>query len=188
MTTNRSRLAFWVLLSVLSVPAVASDLSYTFGELRLVDTEIGNNDGDGFRLNGSYEIGGNWLLVGGFSTLEFDGGVDLSALEAGAGYIHRHTDRLDIVGVGKLVRTEVDFPGGSDDDIGISLAGGVRGRVTPQIEGRAFLNYFNVDDTDTFFEVGGDYYFSDQVSAGLTLEFGGDADTLTFGVRWFFAE
>lgn len=165
----------------------ASELSYNYAELRFVDTEIGAADGDGLRLNGSFELTGNWLLVGGYTTLDFDGGVDTSALEFGAGYVHRYSPRMDIVGYGKLVRTEVDTPFGDDDDTGISLAGGVRGSFTPEFEGRATVNYINVDETDTFFEIGGDYYFDDQFSAGATLEFGGDADTLTLGVRWFFA-
>ena len=181
----------WALIALgisgaLSVPANASDLSYTYAELRFVDTEIGSQDGDGLRINGSFEITSNWLLVAGFTTLDFDNNVDTSALEVGAGYVYRYSPKMDIVGYGKVVRTEVDFTGGDDDDTGIALAGGVRGRITPELEGRATVNYINVDETDTFFELGGDYYFNPQFSAGATLEFGGDADSLTIGVRWFF--
>ena len=188
MTIRKRIFASLPAVLLLAGVAEASDLSYTYAELRVVDSEIGNADGDGLRLNGSLDLGNNWLLVGGYTTLDFDGNVDTSALEVGAGYVHRYSPRMDIVGYGKIVRAEVDFPGGSDDDTGFSLAGGVRGSITEQLEGRATVNYFNVDDSDTFFELGGDYYFTDQVSAGLSLEFGGDADTLTVGVRWFFSE
>ena len=185
---NRNALVFSVLVAAAAaLPAQATELSYNYAELRFVDTEIGSADGDGLRLNGSFEMTEEWLLVGGYTTLDFDGNVDTSALEIGAGYVHRYSPRLDIVGYGKLVRTTVDFTGGDDDDTGISLAGGVRGTFTPDFEGRATINYFNVDETDTFFEVGADYYITPQFSAGGTLEFGGDADTLTLGVRWFFA-
>lgn len=174
------------LLSLFAVSANASDLSYNYAELRFVDTEINSVDGDGFRLNGSFELTGNWLLVGGYSTLDFDS-ADLSSLEIGGGYVHRYNQQMDFVGYAKLVRAEVDVNGGgSDDDTGIALAGGVRGTFAPQFEGRALLNYVNVDETDTYFEVGADYYFNEQFSAGATLEFGGDADSLTIGVRWFF--
>ncbi len=185
---NRNALVFSILAAAATaIPAEATELSYNYVELRFVDTEIGSADGDGLRLNGSFEMTEEWLLVGGYTNLDFDGNVETSALEIGAGYVHRYSPRLDIVGYGKLVRAEVDFTGGDDDDTGISLAGGVRGTFTPQFEGRATINYFNVDETDTFFEVGADYYITDQFSAGGTLEFGGDADTLTLGVRWFFA-
>lgn len=185
------RIRAWALVIVgcccsFGVPAIASDLSYTYAELRFVDTEIGNQDGDGLRVAGSFELTGNWLLVAGFTTLDFDGNVDTSALEVGAGYVYRYHPKFDIVGYGKIVRTEVDFTGGDDDDTGISLAGGIRGRFTPELEGRATVNYINVENTDTFFELGADYYFNRQFSAGATLEFGGDADALTLGVRWFF--
>lgn len=168
------------------VPAAASDLSYNYAELRFVDTEIGSQDGDGLRVAGSFEISQNWLVVAGITALDFDNSVDTTALEIGAGYVHRYNPNLDIVGYAKVVRTDVDFPGGDDNDTGIALAGGVRGRITPQFEGRATVNYFNVDETDTFFELGGDFYITSQFSAGATLEFGGDADSLTLGVRWFF--
>ena len=185
--TNRILVIFFILSGLLGgLRAEASDLSYTYAELRFVNTEIGNADGDGLRLNGSFELNQNWLLVGGFTALDFDGDVDTSTLEAGVGYVHPYNEGWDIVGYGKLVRTEVDTPFGDGDDTGFSLGGGVRGSVTPQFEARASINYFDVADSDTFFEIGGDYYFTEQVSAGLTLDFGGDADTLTFGVRWFF--
>lgn len=186
MTIRISATAFAIVLASLSTATHATDLSYTYAELRFVDTEIGSQDGDGLRINGSFELNSNWVLVGGFTTLDFDGDVDSTTLEAGAGYIHRYSPKLDLVGYGKVVHTEVDFNGGDADDTGISLAAGVRGLFTPQFEGRATVNYINVDDTDTFFEVGGDYHFNQQFSAGASIDFGGDADTLTIGVRWFF--
>lgn len=171
-----------------TAPATASDLDYNYAELRFVDTEIGSADGDGLRLAGSFELQDNWLLVADFSALDFDGGVDLTTFAVGAGYVHRYTEKLDIVGYAKLIRASIDTPFGDDDENGFSVAGGVRGSVTPQIEARALLTHINIDDSDTFIEVGGDYYFNKQFSAGATLEFAGDADTLTLGVRWFFGQ
>lgn len=168
------------------LPAAASDLSYNFAELRFVNTDIGNQDGDGLRVAGSFEISQNWLVVGGFTSVDFNNNVDTSTLEIGAGYVHRYNPSLDIIGYAKVVRSEVDFTGGDNSDTGIALAGGVRGRFTPKFEGRATVNYINVIETDTYFELGGDFYITNQFSAGATLEFGGDADTLSLGIRWFF--
>lgn len=173
-------------LAAASMPASATDLSYDYAELRFVNTEIGSADGDGLKLGGSYEINPNWLILGSYSMLDFDGNVDTTALEIGGGYVHRYNQQIDFVGTIRVVRATVDFQGGDDDETGFALSGGIRGRITPNLEGRASINYFNVDETDTFFELGGDYYFNDQFSAGATLEAGGDADTLTLGVRWFF--
>lgn len=182
----RIALAQSTILVLLSLTANASDLSYTYAELRFVDTEIGNLDGDGLRFGGSYELNHNWLLVGGFTTLDFDANVDTSALEVGVGYVNRYDPKFDLVAYGKIVRAEVEVGNADVDDTGISLAGGIRGRFSPEFEGRATVNYVNVDNSDTFFELGGDYHFSPAFSAGATLEFGGDADSLTIGARWFF--
>ena len=166
--------------------AQAAELEYTYLELRVVDTEIGNLDGTGLRLNGSFNITDQWLLVGGVSTTDFDSNIDVTTLEIGAGYVYRYRQNLDLVGYGKVVNVDSDFPGGDADDTGISLAGGLRGLFTPQLEGRATVNYVNIDDADTFLEFGGDYHFTPAFSAGLTLEVGGDADSVTIGARWFF--
>ena len=167
-------------------PAQATELSYDYVELRFVDTEIGNLDGDGLRFAGSYQISGNWLLVGGFSSLDFDNDVDSTTFDIGAGYVYRYRPEFDLVGYARVVHTEVDAGPFEEDDTGIALAGGVRGLFTPAFEGRATVNYINVDDSDTFFEFGADYHFNPQFSAGATLDVGGDADSLTIGVRWFF--
>ena len=167
-------------------PTQATELSYDYVELRFVDTEIGNLDGDGLRLAGSYQISGNWLLVGGFSSLDFDNDVDTTTFDIGAGYVYRYRPEFDLVGYARFVHTEVDAGPFEEDDTGIALAGGVRGLFTPAFEGRATVNYINVDDSDTFFEFGADYHFNPQFSAGATLDVGGDADSLTIGVRWFF--
>lgn len=182
------RFQFLTLSAVLlaaSLTANASDLDYSYAELRIVDTEVGSADGDGLRLNGSYEITREWLLVGGYTTLDFDG-ADLDTFEIGAGYVYPFQDNWDLVSYAKIVHADVDSGGFSDDETGFSLAGGFRGLFTPQFEGRATINYIDLDDSDTFFEIGGDYYFNSVFSAGATLEFGGDADTLTIGARWFF--
>ena len=49
-----------------------------------------------------------------------------------------------------------------------------------------FVNHINLDDSDTFLELAGDYYFTEQFSAGISLEFAGDNDAFTIGARWYF--
>jgi len=43
-----------------------------------------------------------------------------------------------------------------------------------------------VNNSDTFIELGGDYFLNANVSIGVTLEVASDADTLTFGGRYYF--
>ena len=58
--------------------------------------------------------------------------------------------------------------------------------MTPKFEVRGSVNYINLDNSDTYLEIAGDYYFTERVAAGASLEFAGDADTFTIGARWFF--
>ena len=161
-----------------------SDLSYTYAELRFVDVDI--NGGDGFRFGGSYEFDGPWLLLGAITALDFNNNVDSTLLEVGGGYVWKYTDDFDLLGTLRLVRAEVDTPGGSADDTGFALSAGTRGLLAPQFEVRGSVNHINLDNSDTYLELAGDYHFTEQFSAGMSLEFAGDADSFTLGARWFF--
>lgn len=180
-----------VLLTVLCAPALAfaqaagrSDLSYTYAELRYVDVD--ENGGDGLRFNGSYDLGNNWIIVGGVTSLGFNQDVDYTALEIGGGYIYPYNEDFDLVATARFVDAEVDTPVGDADDSGIALSAGLRGLVTRQFEVRGSVNYVDISDSDTYLELAGDYYFTRQFAAGLSLEFAGDTDIITVGGRWFF--
>ena len=154
-------------------------MNYNFAEFRYVDVDVAG--GDGFKLGGSYHVNNNWLVVGSLTTLSYDNNLDARWIEVGAGYVWPMQDNWDIVASARYVNISDDF-----DDDGIALEGGLRGFLAPQFEIRGSLNYLALDDSDTFLEFGGDYYFTDEFAAGLTLEFAGDADVLTIGARWFF--
>lgn len=159
-------------------------LDYTYAELRFVDVDVA--DGSGLRLNGSYQLDNNWLIVGGLTQTDFDFDVDALTIEAGAGYVWPYNDEFDLVGTLRLVRTEVDTPFGSEDDTGFAFSAGTRGLLTSQFEIRGSVNHINVADSDTYIELGGDYHFTEFFSAGLTVEVAGDADVISLGARWFF--
>ncbi|MDJ0917363.1 MAG: outer membrane beta-barrel protein [Woeseiaceae bacterium] len=162
----------------------ASDLSYNFAEIRFVDVD--ESDGDGIRFAGSYRIADEWILVGGLTTLDFDFDVDSTVLEIGGGYVWNYSESFDLVSTLRYVRVDFDTPVGDFDDSGFALSSGIRGFIAPQFEIRGSANYIDVDDSDTFIELAGDYYFTDQVSAGITLELAGDADVFSIGARWYF--
>ena len=161
-----------------------SDLSYTYGELRFVDVD--DNGGDGFRLGGSLELDGPWLLVGQLTALDFNNSVDSTLLEFGGGYVWNYTEDFDLVGTLRIVRAEVDTPVGDADDTGFAFSAGTRGLLTPEFEIRGSVNHINLDNSDTYLELAGDYYFTERFSAGISLEFAGDSDSFTIGGRWFF--
>lgn len=160
------------------------DLSYSYAELRFVDVDT--NGGDGFQLGGSIQLDGPWILVGAITALDYNNNADSTLLELGGGYVWNYTNEFDLIGTLTLVRFEVDTFGGDFDDTGIAFSAGARGLLTPQIELRGSVNHINLDNSDTYLEIAGDYYFTEQISAGVSLEFAGDLDVLSIGARWFF--
>lgn len=183
-----------ILLAALSVQATAvaqtaeqapyTDISYNFAELRYVDVD--DNGGDGFRVGGSYAVNDNWILVGALTSLDFNNNVDASLLEIGGGYVWHYSDDFDLVSTARLIRANVDTPGGDADDNGFALSAGLRGFIAPQFEVRGTVNHLNLDNNDSYLQVAGDYYFTNEVSAGISLDFGGDSDNFTLGARWYF--
>ena len=159
------------------------DLSYTYAELRYLDTDGG---GDGLRLRGSYALDNNWLIVGGLTSIDYSRNVDSTTIEIGAGYVYNFDDDFDLVAALQFVNSDVDTPGGNADDNGFSLSAGARGMVTDEFEVRGSINHVNLDNNDTYLELAGDYYFSETFSVGASLEFVGDNDVFSIGVRLFF--
>ncbi len=160
------------------------DLSYSYAELRFVDVDF--RGGDGFRINGSYELDDNWLIVGGLTSLDFNNNVDSTMVELGGGYVWHYSEDFDLLSTLRVVRSEIDVGGIDADETGFALSAGTRGLLTPQFEIRGSVNHINLDDSDTYLELAGDYYFTEQFSAGVSLEFAGDMDAFTIGARWFF--
>ncbi len=158
-------------------------LSYSFGELRYIDID---NGGDGFELGGSYQFNTNWFGVASLSSFDLGSSVDATTFEIGGGYIFPFHQDWDIQVNARLIRTEVDAFGGSVDDTGIGALAGLRGLIAPQFEVRGNVNYVNVDESDVFLDIAGDFYFTPQFAAGLSVEFGGDVDVWTLGARYYF--
>jgi hypothetical protein len=183
-----------LLIAALSIQATAaaqssqqpetSDLSYSYAELRFVDVDT--SGGDGFSFGGSYELDGQWILVGALTTLDFNNNVDSTLFEIGGGYVWNYSNDFDLVSTLRFVRAEVDTPGGDADDSGFALSSGVRVLLTPEFEVRGSVNHINLDNNDTYLQLAGDYFFTDQASVGVSLDFAGDMDNFTLGFRWFF--
>jgi hypothetical protein len=158
-------------------------LDYSYAELRLIDAD---NGGDGISIGASFAIDENWIVVAELSDIDYDFGVDTQSLAVGAGYVWHYRPEFDLLATVRYMDLEVDFPSGSADDTGLALMAGARGWVTPQIEWRGTVNYVDVGDNDTFFELGGDYHLNDSIAVGLSLQVGGDNDIFSIGGRWFF--
>ena len=186
-------IATLLLVSFLSpVAVIASDVNYDQLRLNYVSAEVDAGpvdiDGDGLELAGSFSFMNSFFAFGSYSDLDMDFGLDASILELGGGYHRPITAMLDFVGGLGYVRQDLDTASGNADDDGISLSGGVRGKMSDVIEVKAALNYFVMDhgDNDTQLELGGDYYFTEQFAVGAGLSLGDDLTTWTLGGRYDF--
>lgn len=172
--------------------AAAAELDYDYAELRWVDTELDagaiDADGDGFEIGGSLELAEQVHLFGNYQTLDFGRGIDASAFEIGGGYAMPLNNGADLVGRLSYIDGEFDAGPGNVDDSGFAFSAGFRNMFHPQVEGRAFINYADLDESgsETSFEVAGDYFLNDEIALGASLEFGDDVTTWTLGARWFF--
>lgn len=172
---------------VLAGGAAAAELDYDYAELRYVDTELFDADGDGFEIGGALELTPSVHLFGSFQTLDF-GPNDRSAFKVGGGYAMPLNPGTDLVARLFYIDGEIDVGPTDLDDSGFGFSAGARRMFTQRFEGRAFVNYVDLDTTndEVSFEIAGDFFLNDQVALGASLELGDDVTSWTIGARWYF--
>ncbi len=172
-------------LSLFPIAGLADGFEYTFVEGGFVSSEIdvGGSDvgGDGIEIAGSYAFNEQIHFIAEYVDQSFDFGIDTTTISLGAGINRVLNEDWDFVGQLAYVSFDMDTAGGSADDGGLGLMGGVRGRVRPNIEVDAGINYTDVGASDTSLFVSGRYFISDtfSVGGGVTLDDGDTALNLT---------
>lgn len=169
------------------LPAYAADLDYTYAETRYLRVDLdGGRDGDGISVGGWYRINEQFFAMGNAAFVDVDGGVDVTALALGGGYIHPLSVNWDGLAIVSFRHSKVDAGANDSSDSGFGIQLGVRGQPARKIETRFLVNYVNLDDSDLSFTATGDYYFNQRISAGVALDFGDDADSISVGARFYF--
>lgn len=167
----------------LAQQAMADDLSYTYVEAGYFNAD--DVDLDGFDIKGSY---GFTDLLHGFASYSdgsFDGGGDLKAYEVGLGLNYSLNPAIDAIGTLSYVNADYDV--GSDD--GYKLSARLRGRVGSGFELEGGVNYVDLNDAgdNTYFDVGGRYYFTPAFALGAGVEVDNDDETWRVSFRYNFA-
>jgi hypothetical protein len=171
-------------------PSYNNNFSYTLGEVRLlaVDPDRGDN-ADGVEVGGWAQFHPNFFVAGSLSTLSQGGpgGLDTDRFNLGLGYRYAIAPRVDLVGIGGVVREDIDNGNFSDNDIGPSLTGGARWAVTPLVEFGGYVNYTDVFNDSTLGLIAeGMYHATPNLSllAGLGVTDG--ERNANIGARWNF--
>lgn len=162
-------------------------LSYTYAEGRLVvvDPDGGGNY-DGITVGGSLQFRPQLFGVAALTSVG-DRGFDLTTFDVGVGYRYSLQRNVDLVGIGGLAFAESDFGPFEDDDVGLSLTGGARAFLTPQIEVGGYANYRDLfDDGDITLTGEGLLHMTPDLAFVASLGLSDDANTITFGARWNF--
>lgn len=168
---------------VLPAAAIAAEpnMSYTYGEIGYTDLDQDGFSADGLALEGSYEF---MQQVFGFASYQdLSGDFDSSTFIVGAGYVMPFNDKVD--GYAKL--GFVSDETGPFDDTGFMLGFGLRADITKQVEG--FFEYTSTDiydDTSSAFELGGRYWFQENMGVSLAYNDVEDADGFTVAFRYNF--
>ncbi|MGB7214937.1 MAG: outer membrane beta-barrel protein [Gammaproteobacteria bacterium] len=172
-----------------SAQEAARDFDYTFVEVQYVDTELDTGpfdvDGDGLELRGSLLLTDQVFLQARYNSLDYGQGIDVTSYAVGAGVRFGLKPELDLTADLSWVSSELDRPVLPDiDDDGFELGVGLRARVHDAIEAEAGIRHIDLDDdSDTYLTLGGRYYFTKNVAAGLGLTLNDDSTGWSVGLR-----
>ncbi|MDH3626400.1 MAG: hypothetical protein OEV00_13470 [Acidobacteriota bacterium] len=169
--------------------AHADALSFSFGEIQFVDTELDDIDvdGDGFALKLSGEFSQRIFGFAEYAEIGLDGGADLDTLEFGVGYGQELNLNTDLFGTVARVKVDVDTGPASSDESSYALGFGIRSLLLKQrLELGARLDYRDLDDGDTRVVLSALFNMTRRWSLGLEADAGNDETTVGVGLRYYF--
>lgn len=170
----------------------ADDLSYDYLEARYaqseIETDFGNIDGDGWLLNGLFEITDSVHLFAGYDRLEFDDNARVRTTMFGGGFAFGVSPTTDIILRAGFVDGQLtdDFFELNDD--GFMVSAGVRSLITPEIELYGTFQSIDFEDIgeEDSMTVGVDFYLNRDFAIGPTIVWIEDTTTWTLGAKFYF--
>ncbi len=129
--------------------SLASNINYSYFELGYVEADWDypdiDDDGDGYELNASLDVGDTLALVAAYQDLEFDDDADGNQTSLGFLYHKPYSTTGDIVLGLAYLETEVDpAAGNSTDDTGNWFSLEIRNMTSPQTEISIGLNRVDI--------------------------------------------
>jgi opacity protein-like surface antigen len=183
------------IFGALSLNAFAASPSYDFVKAGYVQADIedaGDFEPTGFQIQGFKSLNENVYLTGRYGQLGEDVSgvdIDLDYASAGVGYRYGLTQNTDFFGEVTYeyvnIDVELDSISGEDDN-GYGITAGIRSMLSEQFELRGAIRYIDIEDDETAFEIGADYFFTPQFSFGATYVIADDVDLLGVSARYTF--
>jgi opacity protein-like surface antigen len=183
------------IFGALSLNAFAASPSYDFVKVGYVQADIedaGDFEPTGFQIQGFKSLNENVYLTGRYGQLSEDVSgvdIDLDYVSAGVGYRYGLTQNTDFFGevTYEYVNLDIELDSISgEDDNGYGITAGIRSMLSEQFELRGAIRYIDIEDDETAFEIGADYFFTPQFSFGATYVIADDVDLLGVSARYTF--
>ena len=183
------------IFGALSLNAFAASPSYDFVKAGYVQADIeaaGDFEPSGFQIQGFKSLNENVYLTGRYGQLGEDVSgvdIDLDYASAGVGYRYGLTQNTDFFGevTYEYVNLDIELDSISgEDDNGYGITAGIRSMLSEQFELRGAIRYIDIEDDETAFEIGADYFFTPQFSFGATYVIADDIDLLGVSARYTF--
>jgi opacity protein-like surface antigen len=183
------------IFGALSLNAFAASPSYDFVKAGYVQADIedaGDFEPTGFQIQGFKSLNENVYLTGRYGQLSEDVSgvdIDLDYVSAGVGYRYGLTQNTDFFGevTYEYVNLDIELDSISgEDDNGYGITAGIRSMLSEQFELRGAIRYIDIEDDETAFEIGADYFFTPQFSFGATYVIADDVDLLGVSARYTF--
>lgn len=168
--------------AVVAKPAALPSFNYAGIQFSSQDLDKYDCKQDGIGLNGSFAINSDFFARGSFSDVSGDT-CGSQSLSVGAGYRAQFRSQSSIYGV---LSFEDISPDSGDGDSGLVLAGGIRGYLTNDLEGKVEVAHHTAFDGDTEIIGGLAYSFDKNFALTGDLSVGADQNTLAVGVRYNF--
>jgi long-subunit fatty acid transport protein len=176
-------------------PAFAGSPSYNFIDIGYLEAEFDDDltgfsvDGDGYGISGSFEVGENWFVGVGYSSIGFDFGVDLDQVSVGGGYHFGMSDRTDFFATLSYLWAEASVSNfDSVDEDGYGVAVGIRSMLTDNFELNGSIGYADLGDgaDGTSFNAGALYSFTKTFAIGFDIGIDEDVTLYALGGRFYF--
>lgn len=175
----------------LLAPAAAEDgkkssFSYSYVEANYLWTDLDAIDDslDGWEVRLSFELPLNFFLQGAYS--ELAGDADLSQYRLGAGWHMPLGDVFDVYGILSVTGAELEEDAFDTDEDGIAAEVGGRFLLGDRIELNGRGLWVDLEDSEAGLGVGGRFYFTPALSAGLNVDYLDNSESYTAGLRFQF--
>jgi len=176
-------------VSAVSTSAIAGP-KWNQISISYLSSSAGDDEISGFGMSGSKLLGANFFAVGSYATFSEDivgttVDADLNYLSLGLGVRKAVAGNTDLFGIVSYENVEAALSSGftsqslADVD-GYAVRAGVRSMIAPKFELSASASYAEYDEvTESGFDIGAAYYFTNQFSLGAGYGTVEDVDTLS---------